>query len=136
MRGRGWPPSSRSDRPPSRAADAGPQRPSRNQTMTHSTEAARPAPTGLETLRRSLQEGAARSPISELMDFQSLAFEAGQAVFQGNPGKKHYNPIGIVHGGFAATLLDAAMWSAVHTTLPAGMASTTLELKINYLRPM
>ncbi|WP_332764573.1 PaaI family thioesterase [Phenylobacterium sp.] len=95
-----------------------------------------PALSGLEALRRNLAKGGPRSPISELMDFHSVEFDDGKAQMQGNPGHKHYNPIGIVHGGFAATLLDAAMWSAVHTTLPAGMASTTLELKINYLRPM
>jgi uncharacterized protein (TIGR00369 family) len=52
------------------------------------------------------------------------------------PAEFHYNPIGVVHGGVAATLLDSAMGCALHTTLPAGVGYTTLELKLNYLRPM
>jgi uncharacterized protein (TIGR00369 family) len=55
-------------------------------------------------------------------------------VFELRPGEQHYNPIGSVHGGVAATLLDSAMGCAVQTTLPAGTGYTTLELKVNFVR--
>jgi uncharacterized protein (TIGR00369 family) len=57
-------------------------------------------------------------------------------VFAVQPDEYHYNPIGVVHGGLAATLLDSAMGCAVHTTLDAGTGYTTLELKVNYVRGM
>ena len=57
-------------------------------------------------------------------------------VFEGEPEEYHYNPIGMVHGGFAATILDSAMGCAVHTTLPARVAYTTLEIKVNFVRPV
>jgi uncharacterized protein (TIGR00369 family) len=57
-------------------------------------------------------------------------------VFAAVPGPEHYNPIGSVHGGLAATLLDSAMGCAVHSTLPAGVGYTTLELKVNFTRPI
>ena len=58
------------------------------------------------------------------------------AVFAGTPAEYHYNPIGVVHGGFAATLFDSALGCAVHTTLKPGFAYTTVELKVNYVRPL
>lgn len=60
----------------------------------------------------------------------------GDEVFSIKPEERHYNGIGIVHGGLAATLLDSAMGCAVNTMMPAGKIFTTLEMKINYLRPM
>jgi uncharacterized protein (TIGR00369 family) len=60
----------------------------------------------------------------------------GVAVFAGTPAEYHYNPIGVVHGGFAATLLDSALGCAIHTTLKSGFAYTTVELKVNYVRPL
>ena len=60
--------------------------------------------------------------------------EAGRAVWELTPGEQHYNPIGTVHGGFAATLLDSALGCAVHTTMPVGRAYTTLEFKVNLVR--
>jgi uncharacterized protein (TIGR00369 family) len=62
--------------------------------------------------------------------------ETGIAVFQGRPQLKHYNPLGSVHGGWFATLLDSALGCAVHSTLPAGKAYTTLELKVNIVRAL
>src|SRR5690606_33755904 len=59
-----------------------------------------------------------------------------RAVFVCEPGEFHYNPIGSIHGGLAATLLDSAMGCAVHSTLPAGVGYTTLEIKVNYMRPL
>ena len=75
-------------------------------------------------------------PIAELMGFVAISIEPGRAVFQGTPGRQHYNPSGSVHGGYAATLLDTAVGCAIHSTLPAGQGFTTLELKINYIRGM
>lgn len=62
--------------------------------------------------------------------------EPGEAVFQGSPKRRHYNPLGTVHGGWFATLLDSAVGCAIHTTLPAGKAYTTLELKVNMVRAL
>ncbi|WP_308700724.1 PaaI family thioesterase [Pseudoduganella rivuli] len=75
-------------------------------------------------------------PIAELMGFVLISAENGTVVFQGTPGPQHYNPSGMVHGGYAATLLDSAVGCAVHSTLPAGKGFTTLELKVNYIRGM
>ncbi len=74
--------------------------------------------------------------IGALLDFVPIEYEEGRFVFQGTPGVQHYNPLGVVHGGYAATLLDSCVGCAVHTTLPAGRAYTTLELKVNYVRPL
>jgi uncharacterized protein (TIGR00369 family) len=75
-------------------------------------------------------------PIAETLDFGMSAVGEGRCVFVGRPSRKHYNPSGSVHGGYAATLLDSAMGCAVHTMVPAGKGLTTLEIKINYVRPM
>lgn len=73
-------------------------------------------------------------PIAEVLQFRLVAVEAGRAVFEGRPGKAFYNPIGSVHGGYAATLLDSCMACAVHTTLPQGQGYATLEIKVNLVR--
>lgn len=75
-------------------------------------------------------------PIARLMGFEIVSVEEGRVVLAAVPAEFHYNPIGVVHGGLAATLLDSAMSSAVHSTLPAGTAYTTLELKVNFVRPI
>ncbi len=75
-------------------------------------------------------------PIGETMDFIPVHMEEGIAVFQGKPMLRHYNPLGTVHGGWFCTLLDSAVGCAVHTTLPAGKGYTTLEIKVNMLRPL
>lgn len=75
-------------------------------------------------------------PIGETMDFIPVHMEEGVAVFQGKPMLRHYNPLGTVHGGWFCTLLDSAVGCAVHTTLPAGKGYTTLEIKVNMLRPL
>jgi uncharacterized protein (TIGR00369 family) len=76
------------------------------------------------------------APIGETLDFVPIHMEPGAAVFQGRPQRRHYNPLGTVHGGWFATLLDSAVGCAVHSTLPAGKAFTTLELKVNMVRPL
>ena len=75
-------------------------------------------------------------PIGETLDFVPIRMEPGVAVFQGRPQLRHYNPLGTVHGGWFATLLDSAVGCAVHTTLPAGRGYTTLELKVNMVRAL
>jgi len=92
--------------------------------------------TGLELLRAIAAGEAPPAPIAELMGFEGVEAEEGRIVFAGVPGPEHYNPIGTVHGGFAATLLDSALGCAVHTTLPAGVGYTSLELKVNFTRPI
>ncbi len=94
------------------------------------------AMSGLDYLRHALGEGIRPAPIGQLMDFRPVRFEHGLAAFEGMPAEFHYNPLGTVHGGFAATLLDSALGCAVHTTLKPGFAYTTVELKVNYVRPM
>jgi uncharacterized protein (TIGR00369 family) len=73
-------------------------------------------------------------PIAVLLGFELVEVEEGRAVFAVTPAEYHYNPIGVVHGGLAATLLDSAMGCAVHSTLPAGTSYTTLEVKVNFAR--
>ena len=92
--------------------------------------------TGLEMLAGILSGELPPPPIGETLDFVILRVEPGLAVFQGRPRLKHYNPLGAVHGGWFATLLDSAMGCAVHSTLPAGKGYTTLELKLNFVRAL
>ena len=73
-------------------------------------------------------------PIMDTLDYALEEIEAGRTVFSLVPQEFHYNPIGVVHGGVAATLLDTAMACAVHSVLPAGSGYTTLELKVNFVR--
>jgi uncharacterized protein (TIGR00369 family) len=75
-------------------------------------------------------------PIAVTMRLRPVELEEGRVVFEGEPGEEHYNPIGVVHGGYAATLLDSALGCAVHTTLPAGVAYTSLGLEAKYVRPI
>ncbi len=75
-------------------------------------------------------------PIGETLDFTLVHAEPGRAVFQGRPLQRHYNPMGTVHGGWFATLLDSCVGCAVHTMMPPGKAYTTLELKVNIVRAL
>src|SRR5580658_586230 len=90
---------------------------------------------GLSQLRALMASG--RKPgILVALDFEFVEVESGKAVFAGTPGEHAYNPIGTVHGGYAATLLDSACGCAVHSQLTATQAYTTLELKIAYHKPI
>jgi uncharacterized protein (TIGR00369 family) len=91
---------------------------------------------GLEHLRAIRDGKLPPPPIAALMGFEPVEAEEGRAVFAVTPQEFHYNPIGVVHGGLAATLLDSAMGCAVQTTLLAGQAYTTLEVKVNFARPL
>jgi uncharacterized protein (TIGR00369 family) len=75
-------------------------------------------------------------PITRTLNFTLVEAAPGRAEFQGRPLFDHYNPLGTVHGGWIATLLDSALACAVHTTLPPGKTYTTLELKVNYVRAL
>jgi uncharacterized protein (TIGR00369 family) len=74
--------------------------------------------------------------IARTLDFLLVEVDRGLAVFQGTPGPAHLNPMGGVHGGWYATLLDSALGCAVHSALPQGKAYTTLELKVNMIRAL
>jgi uncharacterized protein (TIGR00369 family) len=73
-------------------------------------------------------------PLALLLGFDLEEVAEGRVVFIGETGEHQYNPIGVVHGGLAATLLDSAMGCAVHSRLPRGRGYTTLEIKVNYVR--
>ena len=95
------------------------------------------APSGFDVMRAMAQGQGPRAPIGELMNMTRMeAPEPGRVIFHAAPERRHYNPIGTVHGGFAATLLDSAMGCAVHSALPPGKAYTTLTLEIKYLKAM
>ena len=91
---------------------------------------------GLEMFQAMIAGELPAPPISQTLDFLLVEAEHGRVVFQGRPGYAHYNPMGIVHGGWFATLLDSALGCAVASTLPAGKAYTTAELKVNIVRPL
>lgn len=89
---------------------------------------------GLEIMQAMLRGELPYPPIAETLDFSIISAEAGRTVFQGTPQLKHYNPLGSIHGGWYATLLDSAMGCAVQTALPAGTGYTTVELGMNIVR--
>jgi len=92
--------------------------------------------TGMEVFEAMFRGERPFAPIGETMDFLPVHIEPGHAVFQGRPLQRHYNPMGSVHGGWFATLLDSCVGCAVHSALPAGKAYTTVELKINLVRAL
>ncbi len=98
-------------------------------------EESRKEMTGLEQLRAVLSSGR-RPAIGQTMDFDLVEVTPGRAVFTGVPGEIHLNPIGTVHGGYAATLLDSALGCSIHTLLEPGERYTTVDLNVKYLRAM
>jgi len=92
--------------------------------------------TGLEFLQR-IVDGLYPAPsIGARMNFGLVEVGEGRAVFRGLPGRRHLNPLGTVHGGWAATVLDSALGCAIHTTMAKGEAYTTAEFKVNLTRPI
>jgi uncharacterized protein (TIGR00369 family) len=91
---------------------------------------------GLGFLKGIIDGTLPNPPISEVLGFHLVDVEQGRAVFEGLPEYRHYNPIGTVHAGFAATLLDSALGCAIFSTLAKGDGWTTLELKFNLVRPL
>jgi uncharacterized protein (TIGR00369 family) len=100
------------------------------------TFAAAAGMSGLEFLRAVGEGRLPQPPMAELMGFDGVEVEEGRVVFAAVPDEYHYNPIGVVHAGFAMTLLDSAMGCAVQSTLAAGSGYTTLETKVNLTRPI
>jgi uncharacterized protein (TIGR00369 family) len=92
--------------------------------------------TGLEYVRAIFEGRLPHPPMAATMGFSGSEAEVGRAVFRSEPAEFLYNPIGVVHGGFAMTLLDSALGCAVHTTLARGERYTTLETKVNFVRPI
>jgi uncharacterized protein (TIGR00369 family) len=91
---------------------------------------------GLEYLKAVFERKLPPPPIAATLDFTGAEVEAGRAVFVGEPAEFMYNPIGVVHGGFALTILDSAMGCAVHSMLAAGEGYTSLETSVNFVRPI
>ncbi len=91
---------------------------------------------GLDLLRGTIEGGLPQPPICGTLGFALVEADEGRAVFEGEPGEHLLNPMGGVHGGFLATLLDSALGCAVMTTLPAGRAYTTVQLGVNLVRPV
>jgi uncharacterized protein (TIGR00369 family) len=91
---------------------------------------------GIDFLRAIAAGHVPPPPIVVLMGMGFVEVEEGRAVFSVEPAEYHYNPIGVVHGGLAATLLDSAMGCAVQSMLPAGTGYTTLEIKVNLVRAL
>ena len=90
--------------------------------------------TGLEQMQAMLAGELPFAPIAKTLDFSLIRVEPGVALFQGRPGAAHFNPMGSVHGGWFATMLDSALGCAIHTLMPAGRGYTTAELSVNYVR--
>jgi uncharacterized protein (TIGR00369 family) len=91
---------------------------------------------GLSFLKAVIAGTLPQPPMSETLGFHLIEVEAGRAAFEGLPEFRHYNPIGTVHAGFTATLLDSALGCAIFSTLAKGEGWTTLELKLNLVRPI
>lgn len=91
---------------------------------------------GLAFLRGIIDGRLPVPPMADTLGFRLIAVDKGRAVFEGLPQARHYNPIGVVHGGLAMTLLDSALGCAVHSTLDRGETYTTLEIKVNLVRPI
>jgi len=92
--------------------------------------------TGLQQMQALIDGEVPAAPISQTLDFLLVSVADGEAIFQGRPLFKHYNPLGSVHGGWFATLLDSALGCSVHTTMPVGRGYTTLEFKVNLVRAL
>ena len=91
---------------------------------------------GLEFFKRMMAGELPPPPLVALLGLRLVEVEAGRVVFAGTPAEAFYNGLGVAHGGFAATMLDSALGCAINSTMPPGRLFTTLELKINYTRPL
>jgi len=91
---------------------------------------------GLDLFQHMLAGNLPPPPIAQVLDFRLVEAAKGFVVFEGEPSADFYNPLGTIHGGWPATLLDSAMACAVHTTLAAGLGYTTVEFKLNLVRPI
>jgi uncharacterized protein (TIGR00369 family) len=114
--------------------------PPRNKTITWFdpmvTAASIAQLSGRDALQAVAEGKVAPPPIAEHFGFQIVRVADGEVEFTCAPDESAYNPIGVVHGGLVCTLLDTVIGCAVHSSLPAGVAYTSIELKVNYLRPV
>lgn len=92
--------------------------------------------TGLEHMEAALRGEIPMAPIGSLLGFHLTEVSQGEVHFAGTPDESACNPMGAVHGGVMCTLLDSAVGCAVQTTLPTGVGYTSVEIKVNYLRPV
>ncbi len=92
--------------------------------------------TGLEAMQKVIRGEVSASPFVDLLGIRAIEAEEGRVTVVVRPGEYHLNPTGTAHGGLAATLLDSAMWSAVQTTMPVNGFTATLQMNVNYLRPI
>ncbi|MEY3468916.1 MAG: hypothetical protein RL203_1010 [Pseudomonadota bacterium] len=92
--------------------------------------------TGLEAMQAMLRGEIPFPPIGQTLSFYLMHVEDGHAIFQGSPKAEHLNPLGTIHGGFHATILDSALGCAVHSKLPIGRAYTTTQLNVNIVRAL
>ncbi|MEV4812472.1 PaaI family thioesterase [Micromonospora avicenniae] len=115
------------------------QEPTRSRTFSWSDPAANSTElgrrSGLETLHAMLSGELPPPPVMHLLDMSRMTAEEGRVTVEMVPQEFHYNPLGSVHGGILSTLLDTAAGCAVHTTLPAGVGYTSLDLNVKFLRP-
>ena len=88
------------------------------------------------SLSDQMKSGVVQPPAAELVGFRLLSFGDGRSRFEMDAGRRHHNPMGTVHGGILCTLADSAMGMAFASTLGEGETFTTLEIKVNYLRPV
>jgi uncharacterized protein (TIGR00369 family) len=102
----------------------------------HSLADVRRSLSGLEFFRRMMAGTLPPPPMVSLLGLRMIEVEEGRVVFAGTPTEAFYNGMGVAHGGFAATLLDSALGCAINSMMPAGRSFTTLELTINYTRPL
>lgn len=100
------------------------------------TAAAGVGMSGIEFFTAMREGRVAPPPIMNTLDFDGITFEEGRVEFLLTPKELHYNPLGSVHGGVFATMLDSACGCAVHTKLPAGVFYTSLDLSVKFLRPV
>ena len=108
------------------------------QTAGHGPGVAHPdqiaGKTGLQMMQAMLRGEIPYPHIAKTLNFLIVEVDSGRAVFQGTPGVEHLNPMGSVHGGWFATLLDSALGCAVHTMMPPGSGYTTAELGVNLVK--
>jgi uncharacterized protein (TIGR00369 family) len=91
---------------------------------------------GIEWLRAMQRGEVPGPPLARLIGMTLVQIEEGSVVVALTPAEFHYNPLGVLHGGIAATLFDSSLGCAVQTLLPAGMLAPTLQLQVNYIRPV
>jgi uncharacterized protein (TIGR00369 family) len=92
------------------------------------------AMSGLDFIRAIRDGSHPPPPMAQLIGFDLAEAEEGRIVFCGTPSERHLNPMGVIHGGYAATLLDSCMTCAVQSALKPGLAATTLDLVIHFTK--